>query len=135
MGRPKEFDPEEALELMARHRVRNVFLPPTALRMLRAAECPGKRKLDLRTLASGGESLGAELLHWSRETFGLTINEFYGQTECNMTVGWRPICKPRSPIFNSWSATKGLAATASITALGSKDFQPRMNIWVCRRLT
>jgi acetyl-CoA synthetase len=27
-----------------------------------------------------------ELLQWAREQLGLTINEFYGQTECNMTV-------------------------------------------------
>ena len=40
----------------------------------------------LRSVASGGESLGAELLAWGREAFGLTINEFYGQTECNMIV-------------------------------------------------
>jgi acetyl-CoA synthetase len=40
----------------------------------------------LRSLASGGESLGTELLQWSREQLGLTINEFYGQTECNMTA-------------------------------------------------
>jgi acetyl-CoA synthetase len=40
----------------------------------------------LRSLASGGESLGTELLDWSRDTFGVTINEFYGQTECNMVL-------------------------------------------------
>ena len=45
------------------------------------------RGVTLRTLASGGESLGEELLDWGRETFGLTINEFYGQTECNLVVG------------------------------------------------
>jgi acetyl-CoA synthetase len=54
------------------------------LRGLPAAKLRGK--LALRSLASGGESLGAELLEWGRETFSLTINEFYGQTECNMTV-------------------------------------------------
>ena len=40
----------------------------------------------MRSIASGGESLGRELLGWGRETFGLTINEFYGQTECNMVI-------------------------------------------------
>jgi len=82
----EKFDPEAALDLMARHGVRNVFLPPTALKMMRSV-C-GKRRLGLRlrSIASGGESLGEELLHWGRDTFGLTINEFYGQTECNMTV-------------------------------------------------
>ncbi|HUU71929.1 MAG TPA: acyl-CoA synthetase [Burkholderiales bacterium] len=82
-----KFDAEEAFDLMARHAVRNVFMPPTALRMLRTVENPASRwKLNLRSLASGGESLGVELLQWSREKLGLTINEFYGQTECNMTV-------------------------------------------------
>ena len=37
-------------------------------------------------MASGGESLGAELLDWGRRVLGVTINEFYGQTECNMVV-------------------------------------------------
>jgi acetyl-CoA synthetase len=81
----EKFDPEAAVDLMARHRVRNVFLPPTALKMMRSA-CGARPKLELRSIASGGESLGEELLQWGRETFGLTINEFYGQTECNMTV-------------------------------------------------
>src|SRR5690606_16846374 len=65
----------------------NTFLPPTALKMMRSVVEPEKRwSYRLRSVASGGESLGAELLDWGRRTFGLTINEFYGQTECNMTV-------------------------------------------------
>jgi acetyl-CoA synthetase len=40
----------------------------------------------VRSIGSGGETLGTELLDWGRETFGLTINEFYGQTECNLIV-------------------------------------------------
>jgi acetyl-CoA synthetase len=82
-----KFDPDEAYALMARHGVRNAFIPPTALRMLRAAENPrGRHALNLRTIGSGGESLGAETLEWGRETFGLVINEFYGQTECNLVL-------------------------------------------------
>lgn len=38
-------------------------------------------------IGSGGETLGRELLDWGREVFGLTINEFYGQTECNLVLG------------------------------------------------
>jgi len=30
--------------------------------------------------------LGVELLQWGRETLGTAINEFYGQTECNMVL-------------------------------------------------
>src|SRR3546814_5400387 len=55
--------------------------------MMRSVDKPETRwNYRLRSVASGGESLGAELLDWGRRTFGLTINEFYGQTECNMTV-------------------------------------------------
>ena len=82
-----KFDPEEAFALMARLDVRNVFIPPTALRMLRAAQNPqGRHALKLRTLGSGGESLGAETYEWGKSAFGLTINEFYGQTECNLVL-------------------------------------------------
>lgn len=63
--------------------VRNVFFPPTALRMLRAE---GAQIANLRSVASGGEPLGAEMLGWGRGALGVTINEFYGQTECNMVA-------------------------------------------------
>jgi acetyl-CoA synthetase len=82
-----KFDPEEAFDLMARLAVRNCFVPPTALRMLRAVANPrGRYDLALRTVGSGGESLGAETLAWGREALGLTVNEFYGQTECNLVL-------------------------------------------------
>jgi acetyl-CoA synthetase len=56
--------------------------------MMRAVPRPqGRHTFALRTLASGGESLGIEALDWGKEAFGLTINEFYGQTECNLVVG------------------------------------------------
>ena len=88
--RARKFDPEEAFHVMARHGVRNAFMPPTALKLMRGA---GRASLggdcNLRSIGSGGETLGAELLDWGRETFGLTINEFYGQTECNLVVGNR----------------------------------------------
>ena len=68
--------------------MRNAFIPPTALRMMRAAPNPqGRYDFKLRSVASGGESLGVEALEWGKSAFGLTINEFYGQTECNLVVG------------------------------------------------
>jgi len=83
-----KFDPEEAFALMQKTGVRNAFIPPTALRMMRAVPSPrGRYDFKLRSVASGGESLGIEALEWGREAFGLTINEFYGQTECNLVVG------------------------------------------------
>ena len=82
----EKFDPDQALHLMERFAVRNVFMPPTALRMMRNLSSRKFSGLNLRSLASGGESLGAELQEWSKNTLGIFINEFYGQTECNMTV-------------------------------------------------
>lgn len=82
-----KFDPEAAFQLIAEFGVRNAFIPPTALKMMRTVANPRSRwKLTMRSIASGGEPLGVELLDWGRDTFGLTINEFYGQTECNMVV-------------------------------------------------
>jgi acetyl-CoA synthetase len=87
-GPAGRFDAEAAVDLMVRHEVRNVFLPPTALRILRqAGVLPQKRGARLRSLASGGEKLGDEVIDWGREAFGLTVNEFYGQTEANLVVG------------------------------------------------
>jgi acetyl-CoA synthetase len=83
-----KFDGIAALDLMDRHGVRNAFLPPTALKMMRAAD-PSSTwapRLKLRSVASGGETLGDELIGWGQRTFGVTINEFYGQTECNLVL-------------------------------------------------
>jgi acetyl-CoA synthetase len=82
-----KFDPERAFGLMADMQVRNAFIPPTALRMLRAAPSPsGRHDIRLRSIGSGGEALGAETLEWGKAALGLTINEFYGQTECNLVL-------------------------------------------------
>ncbi len=55
----QKFEPESAFELMERCGVRNAFLPPTALKLMRTVKDPQKRwKLSLRSLGSGGESLG-----------------------------------------------------------------------------
>ena len=84
--RARKFEPQAAMQLMADHAVRNVFLPPTALKLMRQAEVkhPG---VKLRSMLTGGESLGAELLGWVRATFGIDAHEVYGQTECNLVVG------------------------------------------------
>lgn len=81
----RKFDPEAAFAFMARHGVRNAFLPPTALKLMRQVERP--TPVTLRSVGSGGEPLGAELIEWGRATLGVTINEFYGQTECNLVLG------------------------------------------------
>ncbi|WP_136634961.1 AMP-binding protein [Pseudooceanicola onchidii] len=93
-ARMVKFSVTECRELIASAGIRNIFFPPTALRMLKAegAVIPG-----LRSVASGGEPLGAEMLAWGRESMGLTINEFYGQTECNMVVSSCSAAYPAQP--------------------------------------
>jgi acetyl-CoA synthetase len=86
--RAKKFDPEEAFHLLAKYGIRNAFMPPTALKMMRQVKDPRSRyDYQMRSIGSGGEALGEELLEWGKEVMGLTINEFYGQTEVNLVVG------------------------------------------------
>ncbi len=84
----KKFDPEQAFYFIAKYGIRNAFIVPTALKMMRQVENPkGRYDYHMRTIASGGETLGEELLGWGREVMDLEINEFYGQTEVNLVVG------------------------------------------------
>jgi len=86
--RAKKFDPEAAFRIIAEYGIRNAFMPPTALKLMRQVKDPRSRhRYRMRSIGSGGETLGEELLDWGREVMGLTINEFYGQTECNLIVG------------------------------------------------
>ena len=80
-----KFDPEQAFAVMAKMGVRNAFIPPTALRMLRSVRRPNAN-VRLRSVGSGGEALGAETYEWGKSALGITINEFYGQTECNLVL-------------------------------------------------
>lgn len=84
--RAKKYDPEAALRLMAKYKIRNVFMPPTALNLMRSVENIPSYGVNLRTIAVAGEPMGVELLDWAREHLGITCNEFYGQTECNLIV-------------------------------------------------
>jgi len=87
-ARFEKFDPETALVLMEKMRVRNAFIPPTALRMLKSVDSIRRRfSIDLRSICSAGESLGSETYEWTKEALGVTPNEFYGQTECNLVLG------------------------------------------------
>ncbi|WP_294608186.1 AMP-binding protein [uncultured Roseovarius sp.] len=82
-ARMAKFGAEECMKIIQEGHVKNVFFPPTALRLLKAQD---SHIAGLRSVASGGEPLGPEMLDWGRRAFGITINEFYGQTECNMVA-------------------------------------------------
>lgn len=82
-----KFTAEAAFELMSNYNVQHAFLPPTALKLMRASfSTKAPQKLNLIAVGSGGETLGVELLDWGKVVLGVTINEFYGQTEANLIV-------------------------------------------------
>ncbi len=97
----EKFNAESAFKLIKRYNVKNIFFPPTAMKIMRSAE--PSRLLPVNSIASGGEPLGSELIRWGQDTFGVTINEFYGQTECNMVIS---SCKK---LFEPESGAIGLA--------------------------
>jgi len=82
-ARMSKFSAKGCQDIIEKAQVKNVFFPATALKHLKAENVS---ITGLRSVASGGEALGAELLDWGRDKLGLTMNEFYGQTECNMVV-------------------------------------------------
>jgi acetyl-CoA synthetase len=99
VGYAGRFDPERAFDLMQRHGVRNAFLFPTALKMMmKAVPVPSSRfKVNLRSLMSGGESVGDTVFQWTREALGVTVNEIFGQTEMNYLTGNSHTLWPAKP--------------------------------------
>jgi acetyl-CoA synthetase len=96
--RMPRFDPERAFDVMERWGVQNAFFPPTALKMMRTVPRPKERwLLELQTIGCGGEPLGEETADWAKEELGVVINEFYGQTECNLVLSNCNAIMPAKP--------------------------------------
>jgi len=96
--RPKKFDAERAFDVLARHKVRNTFLVPTMLKMMRSVGDPRRRwKLELRSMFTGGEAVGEEVIRWAREALGVTPHEGFGQTEVNLVLGNCSMLMPVKP--------------------------------------
>jgi acetyl-CoA synthetase len=82
------FDPEQACRLMGKYRVRNAFIPPTAIKMLMQVENPKQKYgLELRSIMSAGEQVGTEVVRWVSDALDVGVNEMWGQTEFNYLVG------------------------------------------------
>jgi acetyl-CoA synthetase len=84
---PGKFTPDRAFRTIERNNVTRYFAPPTALRMM--MQTTGTYEVSsIRTVASGGESLGQSIVDWAAKVFdGAVVHEGYGQTEANMLVG------------------------------------------------
>ncbi|MGI3903565.1 MAG: AMP-binding protein [Janthinobacterium lividum] len=85
--RGEGFDAEGVFRMLADHPVTRAFIPPTALRMLRAAAPDGVEGLRLRSVTAAGEALGADTQAWATRVFGCPVDDVYGQTECNYVLG------------------------------------------------
>lgn len=88
--RPPKFDPEKAFYMMEKYAVRNLMVVPTVLRIMMNSvkNVKDRYKIHLRSVTAGGETLGEELYQWSRQELGVDLNEQYGQTECDLVIGF-----------------------------------------------
>jgi len=79
-----EFDAQRWLRVLQDHKVNVWYTAPTAVRMMmrlgeavvRQYDCPG-----LRFIASVGEPLNADAVHWGEQAFGLPLHDNWWQTE------------------------------------------------------
>ncbi|MCC7541071.1 MAG: AMP-binding protein [Deltaproteobacteria bacterium] len=89
-----KLDPEDAVRVMRRANVGRLFVPPTALRLL--AHLPDdafEPPLDLESVHTAGEPLGAETYTWALARIG-AVQELYGLTEVGAVIG----CSPYTPV-------------------------------------
>ncbi len=86
--RMRKFSPQQAYDVIRREAANILFLPPTALKLMRASSVP--QGLAIRSISSGGESLGPDLLAWGLSKLSAPITEIYGQTECNLVINAVP---------------------------------------------
>lgn len=80
------FDAARAIDLMARHGVRNVVLPTPALRALRDASALRPTAPRLRSVATSGAPPGAALAGWAADQLGATLRHGHGTAECNLVL-------------------------------------------------
>ena len=81
------FDPERTAKTIEKYRVRNAFIPPTALKLMMHLPGSAFEDIRLRTIMSAGEQVGVHVTQWAKNMLGIDINEMWGQTECNYLVG------------------------------------------------
>lgn len=95
--RPPKFDPEKTFFVMKKYAVRNLMVVPTVLRLMmnNVRDAQRRYNIRLRSVTAGGEALGSELYQWCAQALGVDLNEQYGQTECDLVIGF---CSKIMPI-------------------------------------
>ena len=83
------FDAKETLDLIVRCGVTTFCAPPTVWRILVQQDL-ARWKTRLREALSAGEPLNPEIIAHVERVWGLTVRDFYGQTETTALVGNPP---------------------------------------------
>ncbi|MCY0859395.1 MAG: acyl--CoA ligase [Sulfolobaceae archaeon] len=86
----KRLDYERYLNLVAEYEVNSFCAPPTAWRGFIILDLKKFKFPKLEQVVSAGEPLNPEVIKAWKEAFGLTIRDFYGQTETTAMVGNMP---------------------------------------------
>ncbi|RRR95809.1 AMP-binding protein [Glycomyces terrestris] len=92
-----KFDPDEALELLVRHRATVFTAVPTNFAQLVAAAHRSPRRPPLRYAVSGGAALPTALLEEFERVFGAPVHEGYGLTETSPTATFNNVGAPIRP--------------------------------------
>lgn len=95
-----KFDPVEALQLIARHKITTTFLPPVLLQRL--CDVPAETFAryntgSLRAIILGGAPCSYALKERAVQRFGECLWEFYGATETGVVTLLRPEDQLRKP--------------------------------------
>src|SRR5271156_3351050 len=77
------------LDVISANRVTSLCAPPTVWRMLIQEDLKPVRH-SLREVIAAGEPLNPEVIDKVRDAWGLTIRDFYGQTETSAQIGNTP---------------------------------------------
>ena len=83
------FNARALLDAVAAHGVTTICAPPTVWRMVIQEDLTAW-KTQLREVCSAGEPLNPEVIEQVKAAWGLTMRDFYGQTETTMQVGNSP---------------------------------------------
>ncbi|WP_263251399.1 AMP-binding protein [Saccharopolyspora rosea] len=89
----RKFDPQQALQLLQRHRCTSMFAVPVMLQRILELPAEVHARYDrgaLRVVASSGSALPADLATRFQREFGPVLYNFYGSTE----VSWVSIATP-----------------------------------------
>src|SRR5919204_3774392 len=93
-----KFEAEEALDLVARHRVTTTFMAPTLLgRLVDAQERKRRDTSSLRAIILGAAPCPYALKVRAEAAFGQVLWEFYGATETGINTVLRPEDQLRKP--------------------------------------